>query len=135
LIFFASFTPSILQVVTELGDKLVTRVPREADLEVQESEKPRMIPIPVLGISKQWGKMTVKRVWTKVTVGYGLDGVMLAVNKDLPELVEVVEEEGEGKKKKKEGPEEEGEKEGRLAGAMDKLLSMGQKAREVAGDY
>jgi len=84
-----------LQVVTELGDKLVTRVPREADLEVQESEKPRMIPIPVLGISKQWGKMTVKRVWTKVTVGYGLDGVMFAINKNLPDLVEVDEEKEE----------------------------------------
>lgn len=82
------FLLSILEVVTELGDKLVTRVPREADLEVLESKKPRMIPIPGLGISKQWGQMTVKRVWTKITVGYGLDGVMFAVNEQLPALVE-----------------------------------------------
>jgi hypothetical protein len=73
----------------------MTRIPREADLEVQESTRPRMIPIPGLGISKQWGKMDVKRVLTKVTVGYGLDGVMFAINKNLPDLVEVDEEKEE----------------------------------------
>jgi hypothetical protein len=121
----------MLQVVTELGDRLITRVPREADLESLTSQKPRMIPIPGLGISKQWGKMDVKRVWTKITVGYGVDGILFAVNKNLPELVES-EVALEARKKKEAPPETEEEKQAKAAGTMGRLWEMGQKASNLA---
>ena len=98
-----------------------------------------MVPIPGLGISRQMGNVKVKRMTTKINIGYGLDGVMFIVNKNLPESLDDEEDEEEetqprvGNEDK--DPAKRQEKEAaNMMGTISSMWSKAKQAKSMADD-